>query len=111
MRAYEVLADDEQRELYDYYLEHPSEYYKVSGRFYFKQLPDADIRVIVLFFVLFFSVLLPVVQYQRYQVRGWVRGWVRGGLWVGPCCVCWKQSRTDIIVIIIVNIVIYQPPI
>lgn len=45
----------------------PQDYYKVTGKHYFRKLPDADLRLIVAGLVLFLSVLLPVVQYQRYS--------------------------------------------
>ena len=43
------------------------EYYKVTGKYYFRALPKADVRLIIAGIVLFFSVLLPVVQYQKWQ--------------------------------------------
>lgn len=43
------------------------DYYKVTGKHYFRKLPDADIRLIAAGIVLFLSVLLPFVQYQRYM--------------------------------------------
>ena len=39
----------------------------MTGKHYFRKLPDADIRLIVAGVVLFLSVLLPVVQHQRYM--------------------------------------------
>mmetsp|Transcript_3458 Transcript_3458/g.3577 ORF Transcript_3458/g.3577 Transcript_3458/m.3577 type:complete len:345 (-) Transcript_3458:277-1311(-) len=66
-KANEVLMDPEQRESFDYYLDNPREYYKVSGQYYMKQLPKADIRLIIMFLVLFFSVLLPVNQHHRWE--------------------------------------------
>ena len=43
------------------------EYYKVTGKFYYRQLPKADVRAIVAGLVLFLSILLPVVQYQKWK--------------------------------------------
>jgi curved DNA-binding protein CbpA len=65
-KAVEVLEDDKIREDYDYYLTHPWDYYKVTGKYYFRKLPDADLRLIIAGVVLFLSVLLPVVQQQRH---------------------------------------------
>ena len=39
----------------------------MSGKYYFHQLPKADLRIIVLGIVLFLSGLLPVVQYQKHE--------------------------------------------
>lgn len=66
-KAAEVLGDDEQRELYDYYLDHPSQYYKVSGVHFYKSIPKTDVRYIVAGLVVLLSVLLPVLQYQRHE--------------------------------------------
>lgn len=66
-KANEVLSNPEQRDLFNYYLDHPREYYKVSGQHFIRQLPKTDVRLILLGIILFFSGLLPVVQYQRYE--------------------------------------------
>eukprot|EP00981_Chlorochromonas_danica_P009353 scaffold2636_cov176-Ochromonas_danica.AAC.7 len=41
-KAYEVLSGNESRPLFDYYLDHPRDYYKVSGQHYYRNLPKAD---------------------------------------------------------------------
>ena len=65
-RASDILLDPEQRKLFDYYLAHPREYYKVSGQYYYHQLPKADIRVIL--FGEFASVL-PTLISSLYSNR------------------------------------------
>jgi len=66
-KANEVLSDPKKRDLFNYYLDHPRDYYKVSGQYIYQQLPKADVRIILLGIVLFFSILLPVVQYQKWE--------------------------------------------
>ena len=66
-KAAEVLGDEEQRELYDYYLDHPSQYYRVSGVHFYKSIPKTDVRYIVAGVVILLSVLLPFLQHQRYE--------------------------------------------
>jgi hypothetical protein len=39
----------------------------VTGKYYFRALPKADVRLIVVCLVAFFSVLLHIVQYQKWQ--------------------------------------------
>ncbi len=39
----------------------------MTGKFYYRQLPQADVRFIIFGLVLFFSILLPIVQYQKWQ--------------------------------------------
>jgi hypothetical protein len=39
----------------------------VTGKFYYRQLPKADVRLIIFGLILFFSILLPIVQYQKWQ--------------------------------------------
>ncbi|CAM9153396.1 unnamed protein product, partial [Ectocarpus fasciculatus] len=66
-KAAEVLGDEEQKELYDYYLDHPSQYYKVSGVHFYKSIPKTDVRYIIAGVVILLSVLLPFLQHQRYE--------------------------------------------
>ncbi len=39
----------------------------MTGKHYFRKLPQADIRFIIAGIIIFLSVLLPCVQYQRYE--------------------------------------------
>eukprot|EP01031_Cornospumella_fuschlensis_P031224 gene31224-37735_t len=66
-KAYEVLTGNESRPLFDYYLEHPRDYYKVSGQHYYRNLPKSDVRVIVLVVVALLSWFFHSVQYSKYQ--------------------------------------------
>lgn len=66
-QAAEVLGDDEQRGLYDYYLDHPGQYYKVSGVHFYKSIPKTDVRFILAGGVILLSILLPFLQHQRYK--------------------------------------------
>jgi hypothetical protein len=43
------------------------EYYKVTGQYYFEQLPQADVRVIAAGLVVALSILFYVVQLQRHE--------------------------------------------
>lgn len=43
--AYETLRDS--REEYDYYLEHPEEYYYNYYRYYSKKIPNVDVRIVI----------------------------------------------------------------
>ena len=43
--AYETLRDS--REEYDYYLQHPEEYYYNYYRYYRRQIPSVDVRLVV----------------------------------------------------------------
>ncbi len=51
--------------MYNLYLS--QEYYKATGKYYYRQLPQTDVRWIIAVIVIVLSVLLPSVQYQRYQ--------------------------------------------
>lgn len=66
-KANEVLSDPKKRDLFNYYLDHPRDYYKVSGQYIYQQLPKADVRIIILGIILFFSIFLPVIQYQKWE--------------------------------------------
>lgn len=39
----------------------------MTGKFYYKQLPKSDVRVIVAVLVVLLSFLLPAVQYQKWK--------------------------------------------
>jgi hypothetical protein len=43
------------------------EYYKVTGKFYYKQLPKSDVRVILAVLVILLSFVLPAIQYQKWK--------------------------------------------
>lgn len=69
-KAHDVLTDiapDGLREKFEYYLDHPREYYKVSGHFSMKDIPKSDVGIVVAGVVILISVLMYVIQSQRYQ--------------------------------------------
>ena len=39
----------------------------MTGKYYFRALPKADVRLIIACVIIFFSVLLHIVQYQKWQ--------------------------------------------
>jgi curved DNA-binding protein CbpA len=66
-KASEVLSDGDQKDLYDYYLDNPRTYYKVSGVHFYKSLPKTDVRFIIAGVVIMLSILLPILQHQRHE--------------------------------------------
>ncbi len=66
-KAYEVLNDEKKRELFNYYLDNPTHYYKVSGHYIMKKLPQTDVGIIIAVIIIFFSILLPWNQQQKYE--------------------------------------------
>jgi len=45
--AYETLKDPQVKEEYDYYLQHPEEYYYNYYRYYKRQIPNVDVRIVL----------------------------------------------------------------
>lgn len=66
-KAYEVLEGNESRSLFDYYLDHPRDYFKVSGTHYFRNLPKADVRLVLLIVIGLITWLIYSVKLQRYE--------------------------------------------
>ena len=66
-KANEVLTDEKKRELFDYYLSHPREYYKVSGHYILKAFPKSDISFVIAGIIIFLSFLSPFNQWLRYN--------------------------------------------
>ena len=66
-KAYEVLESNESRSLFDYYLNHPRDYFKVSGQHYFRNLPKSDVRIILVIVVLLISLFQYHYQMSKYQ--------------------------------------------
>lgn len=65
-KAYEVLEGNASRVLFDYYLDHPRDYFKVSGQHYFRNLPKSDARLVIFLVILLISWFIHTVKYQRY---------------------------------------------
>ena len=66
-KAYEVLDSNESRSLFDYYLEHPRDYFKVSGRHFARNVPKSNPLLVIVFGVGIFSMLMYIVQMQRHE--------------------------------------------
>lgn len=66
-KAYKVVGTNESRVLFDYYLDHPRDYFKVSGHHYVKAVPKSNVFVVVLGALLLISWFFHVVQYQRWE--------------------------------------------
>jgi curved DNA-binding protein CbpA len=66
-KAYEVLSGNESRPLFDYYLDHPRDYFKVSGHHYFRNLPKSDVRLVVFLVCCLLSWFFYVMQNQKYE--------------------------------------------
>lgn len=63
--AYETLKDDETREYYDYYLDHPEErYYNYYQYYRMRAAPKVDVRLVILAVVFLIS---------AFQVYFWFR--------------------------------------
>lgn len=65
-KAYEVLTGNESRPLFDYYLAHPRDYYKVSGQHYYQALPKADVKLVLIVVVALISWLMHSVQAGKH---------------------------------------------
>jgi len=66
-KAYEVLMGNESKALFDYYLDHPRDYFKVSGHHYMKNLPKSDVRLVFTIVLLLISWFFHTIQYQKYE--------------------------------------------
>jgi hypothetical protein len=66
-KAYEVLDGNETRKNFDYYLDHPKDYFKVSGHHYMRQLPKSNVVIVLLLASALLSALLFWQQTQKYQ--------------------------------------------
>ena len=66
-KAYEVLTGNESRPLFDYYLDHPRDYFKVSGHHYFRNLPKSDVRLVLFLVACLLSGFFYFMQNQRYE--------------------------------------------
>lgn len=66
-KAYEVLKGNESRPLFDYYLDHPWDYFKVSGKHYMRNAPKSSVFVVLTVVLLLLSILLWHVQMQNHN--------------------------------------------
>lgn len=66
-KAFEVLSGNESRPLFDYYLDHPRDYFKVSGEHYIKIVPMSDVRIVLLVVILLISWFFRTIQSQKYE--------------------------------------------
>jgi len=82
-KAYEVLKGNESRPLFDYYLDHPWDYYKVSGQYFMRNMPKSNVFVVLTVVLLLLSALLWQVQMQNHnEVKNKLRSAVMENL--GP---------------------------
>ena len=65
-KAYEVLDKNDSRVLFDYYLDNPKDYFKVSGQHYFRNLPKSDVRIVIFIVLLLISLFQFHYQNQKY---------------------------------------------
>ena len=66
-KAYEVLDTNETRINFDYYLNHPRDYFKVSGHHYMRTLPKSDVRLVILLVACLISWMMHVMQEQKHE--------------------------------------------
>lgn len=67
-KAYQVLSDEEQRGLYDTCLGNQTFYVEKYGHFYLQQYyPKSNTLAVILFLLLVFSIMGPVIQNGKYQ--------------------------------------------
>lgn len=66
-KAYEVLEKNETRKNFDYYLDHPTHYFKVSGHYYFRKIPKSDVRIVLLIVILLISAFQYYYQKSKYM--------------------------------------------
>lgn len=55
--AYETLKDDETREYYNYYLDHPEERYYNYYQYYRMKTPKVDVRLVIAATILLISTI------------------------------------------------------
>lgn len=65
--AYEILKDDEARKDYDYMLDNPEAYYQNYYRYYRRQGPKVDIRLVLLVTITVISAVQYFVRKSRYD--------------------------------------------
>ena len=66
--AYETLKDDETREYYDYYLDHPEErYYNFYQYYRLRTAPRVDVRYVIVVAILLVSIIQYLSAHQKYQ--------------------------------------------
>ena len=61
------MSGNESRPLFDYYLDHPRDYFKVSGEHYIKKVPFSDVRIVLTVVILLISWFFYTIQYQKYE--------------------------------------------
>ncbi|KAJ1430983.1 hypothetical protein B484DRAFT_448583 [Ochromonadaceae sp. CCMP2298] len=66
-KAYDVLTGNESRRLFDYYLDHPRDYFTVSGEHYFAAIPKSDVRVVIFFVLLLVSWFFHTIQQSKHD--------------------------------------------
>lgn len=66
-KAHDVLVGNESRDLFDYYLEHPRDYFKVSGQHLMRNVPKTNVAVVLAVFIGLMSWLSYTIQYQKYE--------------------------------------------
>ena len=66
-KAHEVLTGNQSKTDFDWYLDHPRGYYKVSGRHVGRDAPLSDVRVVIAVIIVLISWLQYVLQGQKYS--------------------------------------------
>lgn len=66
-KAYEVLKGNESRPNFDYYLDHPRDYFTVSGQHVWKALPKSNPIFVILAFLLLMSWFFYTIQKQKHM--------------------------------------------
>jgi len=66
-KAHEVLRNETAKNLFDYYLDNPTHYYKVSGHYYLPELPKASPMLVLLLVLVFVSALLYYNQNKKHH--------------------------------------------
>ncbi|KAK2140751.1 hypothetical protein LSH36_1259g00012 [Paralvinella palmiformis] len=66
--AYEILRDEEQRTDYNYYLDHPEEYYAHYYRYYRRRMaPKVDVRIVIVVTISVISVIQYWSAWNNYN--------------------------------------------
>lgn len=66
-RAYEVLANDDERKKLDYYMENPAEYWQLYGPYVsYAYAPKSSVFTALLLLLLFVSAMQPAIQMSKY---------------------------------------------
>ena len=63
--AYETLRDS--REEYDYYLQHPEEYYYNYYRYYRRRIPNVDVRIVIIGTITIISIFQYISWLNSYN--------------------------------------------